>query len=243
LLQLVIAGKGWVHLRGQREPIPLRGGHLLLHDPNTEGYYVYERQDYVQMFLVRFGGPFANARARELQDSLGRCSAVDPVLYDELSACIDRMGRFDCERHTPRRWGMPETTLSEIFWILDGKPDDRLRSGYQQAINERTINMYLHEYACEPFDLRHMAEHFAVSVSTMTRKVKQLTGQTAVQLVNGWRVTEAQRLLRQPHARVSEVGRQLGWSDRRQFTRVFTAAMGRSPKQFAMDSLEKTSKY
>lgn len=73
------------------------------------------------------------------------------------------------------------------------------------------------------------AERLGYSARTISRACLEVSGRTAKQLVDERVVLEAQRLLSQPEASVSQVGRALGFSEQTNFAKYFRRHMEMSP--------------
>lgn len=61
---------------------------------------------------------------------------------------------------------------------------------------------------------------------------KQYVGTNFVAYLQGLRLTEAKRLLRETDLRVNEIGRRVGFTDDKNFLKVFKSAEGVSPTEY-----------
>ncbi len=76
-----------------------------------------------------------------------------------------------------------------------------------------------------------LAEHFAVSLAQLHRKMKSLTGSTPNNLIKSIRLKKAYKLIREAGLRVSEAAYQTGFSDPNYFTTCFKKEFGENPSQ------------
>lgn len=77
-----------------------------------------------------------------------------------------------------------------------------------------------------------LSEHLGVSRSTLTRKMKAITGQTPLDFIKHIKMQTACKMLENPTTTVSEVAQALGYSDRKYFTELFKAAYGETPNDY-----------
>ena len=80
------------------------------------------------------------------------------------------------------------------------------------------------------FGVAEMEKHFHCSRSTLTRRVKKVTGQTPVDYLRNRRLDAAATLLRGSEVLVKEVGYAVGFSSPAYFTRAFKSRFGQSPQ-------------
>jgi len=73
------------------------------------------------------------------------------------------------------------------------------------------------------------AERLGYSARTISRACLEVSGNTAKQVVDQRVILEAQRLLSQPEASVSQVGYALGFSEQTNFAKYFRRHVSMSP--------------
>ena len=76
-----------------------------------------------------------------------------------------------------------------------------------------------------------LADHFAVSLTQLNRKIKALTGSTPNNVIKSIRLRKAYKLIREDGYRVSEAAYQTGFSDPNYFTSCFKKEFGENPSQ------------
>jgi len=92
-----------------------------------------------------------------------------------------------------------------------------------------TINSQL---ANSSFDVGQLSTTVSMSQRQLVRKLKALTGQTAVEFIRNQRLDHAAELLAQGRYSVSEVAYQVGFESLPYFTKVFQDKFGRLPSSY-----------
>lgn len=87
-------------------------------------------------------------------------------------------------------------------------------------------------------DVELLAEHFAVSLAQLHRKIKSLTGTTPNNLIKSIRLKKAYKLIRDGGFRVSEAAYQTGFNDPNYFTICFKKEFGENPSQIVSSAKE-----
>lgn len=82
------------------------------------------------------------------------------------------------------------------------------------------------------FDVRKLAEAMNMSRSTLTRKLKAITGDTPLDFIRHIKMKHARRLLSDKGRNVSEVAADLGYQNRKYFTACFKDEFGMTPSEF-----------
>jgi AraC-like DNA-binding protein len=83
-----------------------------------------------------------------------------------------------------------------------------------------------------------LAEHFAVSLAQLHRKIKSLSGSTPNNLIKSIRLKKAYKLIRDGGLRVSEAAYQAGFNDPNYFTICFKKEFGENPSQIGSATKE-----
>ena len=76
------------------------------------------------------------------------------------------------------------------------------------------------------------AEELGISISYLSRKLKEYTDQTFLDILNKYRIQKAVNLLRDGKWRVYEIAEQVGFSEYKYFCSVFRKYTGMSPTEF-----------
>ncbi|TXI82385.1 MAG: AraC family transcriptional regulator [Flavobacteriales bacterium] len=79
-------------------------------------------------------------------------------------------------------------------------------------------------------NLSFYSEHLFVTTKHLSETVKEVTGRTAGQVLDGLLLVESQRLLDETNLMISEVAFQMGFADPSQFSKFFHRMTGTSPR-------------
>lgn len=95
----------------------------------------------------------------------------------------------------------------------------------------RTIGIIRERFG-ERLSMEGISEELGVSASYLSRKFKEITGQTFLDFLNKYRVQQAVQLLNQRIYRISEISEAVGFSDYKHFCSVFKKYTLKSPTKF-----------
>lgn len=95
----------------------------------------------------------------------------------------------------------------------------------------RVIKVIEENYSDSDFSIEVLARESAVSQSTLTRKVKVLTGKTPLEVITDYRLNMAHSLLTTERISVADVAYRVGFSDPAYFTRKYKQFFGKVPSQ------------
>ena len=84
----------------------------------------------------------------------------------------------------------------------------------------------------EKLSIESISEEMGVSASYLSRKFKEITGQTFLDFLNKYRVQQAITLLNTKEYRISEISEAVGFSDYKHFCSVFKKYTLKSPTKF-----------
>lgn len=95
----------------------------------------------------------------------------------------------------------------------------------------RTIEQIREHYA-EKLSIESISEEMGVSASYLSRKFKEVTGQTFLDFLNKYRVQQAIVMLNAQKYRISEISEATGFTDYKHFCAVFKKYTLKSPTKF-----------
>ena len=93
------------------------------------------------------------------------------------------------------------------------------------------LHLYISEHYAEPLSLPGIARALSMS-KTKLCSLAAAEDTTVLAMINGKRVEEAARLLRQRGCTVAEAAEQVGVHDHNYFTKIFKAYMGETPRDY-----------
>ncbi|MEM1213229.1 MAG: AraC family transcriptional regulator [Planctomycetota bacterium] len=117
--------------------------------------------------------------------------------------------------------------------------DARARSGWLGALQDGQIGRALSAVHREPeraWSVAELAEAVAMSRSAFAARFAELVGQTPMQYVRAWKMTQATAWLREGGLTVAEVAYRLGYESEASFSRAFKAVNGSSPGSVTRDA-------
>jgi signal transduction histidine kinase/AraC-like DNA-binding protein/ABC-type sugar transport system substrate-binding protein len=118
-----------------------------------------------------------------------------------------------------------EETLTHVEMALERNRE--LSQQAQQLV--RQAMAYIHEHYAEPISRTDLAEHVALSEDYLTACFRREVGVTPITYINRFRVNQAQHLLLDTDKTITEIARDVGFSDSGYFSRVFRREVGLSP--------------
>ena len=99
------------------------------------------------------------------------------------------------------------------------------------------IAAYVDAHLTERVTLNILADHFGVSVSTITQLFQSKAGTTFHQFLTDRRLTAAKALILEGMP-LEQVGKQVGYTDHSSFYRAFRQTVGMSPRDFKLGKKE-----
>lgn len=101
----------------------------------------------------------------------------------------------------------------------------------QDSVKDRILGWVADHYAGDA-EVGRLSRELSLSPSRTAHLVKEKTGLSLGALVTSFRVNEAKGRLRLTDDRISEVAHRVGFDDSNYFSRVFSRAVGMSPRAF-----------
>jgi AraC-like DNA-binding protein len=121
-----------------------------------------------------------------------------------------------------------EETLTHVDAALE-----RNRELSQQAQRlVRQAMAYIHQHYADPISRADLAQHVALSEDYLTACFRKELGVTPIAYINRFRVNQAQQLLLDTGRTITEIARDVGFSDSGYFSRVFRREVGVSPTDY-----------
>lgn len=103
---------------------------------------------------------------------------------------------------------------------------------YRNKQKIRDAVLYIQENYATPLNMALVSNEVDMNYSLFSLLFKQYVGTNFVAYLQGLRLTEAKRLLRETDLRVNEIGRRVGFTDDKNFLKVFKSAEGVSPTEY-----------
>ncbi len=107
------------------------------------------------------------------------------------------------------------------------------KNNLKDKINSQRIIKYLLNHINEPTDLEKIAQDFNLSISSVIRKSKKLTGHSIQKLHELLKIEKAKLLLKDKELTILEISKLLGYQNQYYFSSVFKKCTGVSPKKWS----------
>ncbi len=120
-------------------------------------------------------------------------------------------------------------------------PSDMNISSMDKQFLERAVQIISDQLSDPDFKVDSFAQNIYMSRQQLNRKLKALTGRTAVEFVRQIRLKRAAMLLQNNHATITEIAYQVGFSNPSHFSRSFNEEFGKSPSAFLSDQKKSNS--
>ncbi|MEM6963509.1 MAG: ATP-binding protein [Bacteroidota bacterium] len=127
---------------------------------------------------------------------------------------------------------IPEAVVKSAENVTDKQVE---QSETPDPFMEKVFNLIETNYDNEQYSVEKMAEELFLSRVQLFRKVKSITGNTPKKIINEFRLTKAQQLLRGGDKSVSEVCFEVGFSDPSYFTKLYKQHFNVNPSQERVD--------
>lgn len=143
--------------------------------------------------------------------------------FDE-EMLLTRIHNIMENRRRMQRHFLSEMKVEDLA-IKEESRDKKFIDKVMEVIRDNYSNSY--------YELNEMAEALGVSASLLNRKLNSLLGQTAMQLLRGYRMKIARELInknrKNQDASISEIAFKVGFNDPKYFSKCFTKEFGVSP--------------
>ena len=121
-----------------------------------------------------------------------------------------------------------DTNSTKIMAIFDNEETGKL----DKLLIDKAINIVKENIASLDFDVNELARAMNMSRSTLTRKLKAITGDTPLYFIRHIKMKQAKALLNNKSSNISEVATALGYQNRKYFTACFKEEFGITPSEY-----------
>lgn len=94
------------------------------------------------------------------------------------------------------------------------------------------VQTWLGENYASPINMNDTAQQFGISVRTLNRKFKQVTGATPLQYLHSIRADAARDLINNTNLSLSEIMERVGYYDTSHFNKIFAKQFGVTPSHY-----------
>ena len=212
LIHLVVAGKGVYQVNGASHT--LQEGDLFLAKPNQLITYAADETDPWEYYWVGFNGACANKLVQQTPFSdvhpVHHCKDPQTVREALYNIYLSRGPEPQCEE---AREAMPNVGSSSSQYVL-------------AAIKYIQFN-YSHDISVDD-----IAKAVGVSRSHLYRVFMSNVGQSPIDYLTSYRISEACSLLKNSSLSIAEIAVSVGFFDQFYFSRVFKKSKGVPPSKY-----------
>ncbi|MDL2325408.1 AraC family transcriptional regulator [Ruminococcaceae bacterium OttesenSCG-928-A16] len=128
-------------------------------------------------------------------------------------------------------------TLQQLHNRLEEKIKDIFEETISKTSSAQANAMHILEYVRSNYhnpslSLLDISENVYLSPSHLSAEFKKVMGQPVGKYINQYRIQQALQLLANPAIKLDEIAKMVGFTDARQFAKVFKRLQGKSPTQY-----------
>lgn len=154
-----------------------------------------------------------------------------------------RIGVFDYILKPIDSADLEKILIRAIKRIKENSSDDckvnEIKQSIKGRIHNNTVNNIVeyieNNYCCDFLTLNFVADKFDINPSYLSTIFKKVTGYNFYDYVNRTKVKKAKQLLAYTNYKVTDICRKSGFSDYRQFIRIFKKLEKRTPSQYRIE--------
>jgi AraC family transcriptional regulator, activator of mtrCDE len=247
VFHLIGRGQAWVHREGEREPLVVRGGDLVMF-PHSHWHQLSgtPQREAGRRLTTNGDGPFTTVLCAKVEFE---ASGVNPVVQtlppvivvrsedQNTSAELHALARLmlvEYEAGAAGRQGVLDR-LAEVMFVLVLRHHMQRApqlKGILAALKDERIARALsalHSSPGEDWRVDTLARQAGMSRTVFAERFAKLLGQTPMQYLAGWRMHLADELLRVRHSSVAQIAERLGYQTETAFRRAFRRVRGVGP--------------
>jgi AraC family transcriptional regulator, activator of mtrCDE len=245
---LVARGSCWLHMRGFAAPEALRAGDLLV-IPGSQWHVLspeVELDGEDTRLPAGSSGPrtdlicgsisFPDSMAEALLNSLPQLVLMRTA-DDEVGSRLETLARLMAAEARMEDGGRQVVLdrLSDVLLVMVLRhvmQRGLVRSGLLAALADPRLSRALaamHAEPGAPWSLARLAGRAGMARTAFAQRFSAIMGDTPMSYLTGWRMLQADRLLRDRRLSVAEVAERLGYSTEAAFRRAFKRLRGVGP--------------
>ena len=249
IFHLIGRGQAWVHREGQREPVAVGGGDLVMFPhAHTHWHQISgtPRRQRGLRDITTGAGPFTTVLCAQVDFDAGVANPImqglPPLIVvrsedrgssAELHA-LARLMLVEYEASAAGRQGVLDRLAEAMFVMvlrhhMQQAPEVR---GFLAALKDERIARALaalHRSPGAPWRVDTLAREAGMSRTIFAERFAALIGRTPMQYLAGWRMHLADEMLRQRRSSVAQIAERIGYQTESAFRRAFSRVRGAGP--------------
>ena len=222
--ELYYLEKGERYQRLQDELYVLKPGELMLFSPYIM-HYSYGKKDMPFRRIVLYFRR-EDVDVPELASLLDQANGMYSMGLRESQMIHRILGELlrEQEEEADFRRECQHSLLNLLLYLLARQKQVAEPVKTEQKTRMGQVMHYIHRHFDENITLESLAERFYVSSYYLCREFKAYTNSTVIQYVNVTRIMNAQRRIMETDKSITEISREMGFSNLTHFNRVFNDA-------------------
>ncbi len=135
-------------------------------------------------------------------------------------------------RKSEELWADSAEMIKMRSYLQQTSTDNEETGKLDKLLIDKAINIVKENIASPNFDVNELARAMNMSRSTLTRKLKAITGDTPLDFIRHIKMKQAKALLNNKSSNISEVATALGYQNRKYFTACFKEEFGITPSEY-----------
>ena len=248
--ELVYVYRGSFISRMKEETIQLQAGEFLLISPGMlHAPMIEKREDIV--FNILFNEPFMRMLLSYDKSSeyllkyfsnclCGTMGSSQYLYFQDISEETRQLADMLIDEYAQDEactQNVAQCLMAALMLSLMREYDGKVSILDSKRVTEAEILSYIYNHYAT-ITLQDAADHFSYSPAYLSRLIRQVTGESFLELVKNCRLTEAKKLLTQTTLSVEEIAWTVGFQNISSFCRFFQQNLSRSPSQYRRNLTE-----
>lgn len=233
--ELLYVDRGEIEVTAERYTGTLRAGQLIIHRPGEEHSLSTERGA-PNVIIIGFEcesealSPLSERPVTLSDEQAGRLAEVTAHGMNVFEPPYDVPNLKCMRKRGDSAFGAEQLFRNSLECFLI----ELTRSAPARARSDTAaLERYISENYRTKITLDNLCFLFGTNKTTLCRRFRETYGQSVTRYVNGLRIRDAKRLLREGELSVTEIAEKLGFESLHYFSRLFSRYTGVSPTGYA----------
>lgn len=228
ILLYCVQGAGWYQVQHEAKQL-LRANQWVILPAQVPHKYGADEATPWTIYWLHFAGTQAGALHTYLHDHAPQHPATIALTEERLQLFESIFWHLTL---APTLAGVVQASARLPHFLLTLLPTGNPPAQAATTDSVARSVQFMRDHLAQSFTVRELAAQVSLSASHYSALFRQQTGRPPIVFFNFLKVQAACQQLTQSNLRVNEIARQLGFEDVYYFSRLFTKAMGTSPRNF-----------